>query len=99
MYFTSRQFPQLENLSIKQRTEIVRQAVLLLSTPKKTLLNVFKLALLTPIFLLLANIDNWWLLIYLLIVGLLYPLITTPLTLHFVKDHIDEAKQKVLSNE
>ncbi len=97
LYFNSRQLPELHDVSLKQRNQIVQRAVALLSTPQKTALNIIKLLLLTPIFLLLANIDDWTLLIYLLIVGILYPLVTNPITLLFAKPNISQAKNEILA--
>jgi hypothetical protein len=99
MYFTSRNIPGLEGLKYTQRAQIVRLALSYLSVPQKTILNIIKLILLTPIFLILAKIDSWEILIYLLIVGFCYPLITTPITLYFAKQHIAKAKAEIVESK
>jgi len=96
MYFTSRNIPELSGLKYTQRAQIIRLALSYLSVPQKTILNIIKLVFLTPLFLILARIDSWEILIYLLIVGFCYPLITTPISLYFAKEHINKAKAEIL---
>jgi len=96
MYFTSRNIPELSGLKYTQRAQIIRLALSYLSVPQKTILNIIKLVFLTPLFLILARIDSWEILIYLLIVGFCYPLITTPISLYFAKQHINKAKAEIL---
>lgn len=98
MYFSTKNIPELDGLSVRQRQEVIHLAVANLPASKKITLNVVKIACLTPIFLLLANIESWWLLLYLLIVGLCYPLITTPLTLMFIKPLLKEARGEFENN-
>lgn len=98
MYFSTKNIPELDGLSVRQRQEVIHLAVANLPASKKITLNVVKIACLTPIFLLLANIESWWLLLYLLIVGLCYPLITTPLTLMFIKPLLKEARVEFENN-
>jgi len=99
MYFTSRNIPELKGMKYTQRAHIIRLALNHLSVPQKTILNIIKLVFLTPIFLILAKIDSWEILIYLLIVGLCYPLITTPISLYFAQKHIKKAKTEYLSEQ
>ena len=94
MYFSTKNIPELNGLSIRQRQGVVNTAVSNLPAVKKVSLNVVKLAFLTPIFLLLANIESWWLLLYLLVVGLCYPLITAPLTLFFIRPLLSDARKE-----
>ncbi|MEI4548908.1 DUF6170 family protein [Pseudoalteromonas spongiae] len=98
MYFSTKNIPELDGLSVRQRQEVIHLAVANLPASKKITLNVVKIACLTPIFLLLANIESWWLLLYLLIVGLCYPMITTPLTLMFIKPLLKEARAEFENN-
>ncbi|MGB0860491.1 MAG: DUF6170 family protein [Pseudoalteromonas spongiae] len=98
MYFSTKNISELDGLSVRQRQEVIHLAVANLPASKKITLNVVKIACLTPIFLLLANIESWWLLLYLLIVGLCYPLITTPLTLMFIKPLLKEARAEFENN-
>lgn len=94
MYFSTKNIPELDRLSVRERQEVIHLAVANLPAGKKITLNVIKIACLTPIFLLLANIESWWLLLYLLIVGLCYPLITTPITLTFIKPLLANARKE-----
>ncbi|WP_042142332.1 MULTISPECIES: DUF6170 family protein [unclassified Pseudoalteromonas] len=98
MYFTSRNMPELKGLKYTQRAQIVRLALTHLSVPQKTILNILKLLLLTPIFLIIAKIDSWEIMFYLLIVGFCYPLITTPVSLHFAQKYIEQAKSEFFDN-
>ena len=98
MYFSTKNISELNGLSVKQRQDVIHKAVANLSAGKKITLNVVKIACLTPIFLLLANIESWWLLLYLLIVGICYPLITTPLTLMFIKPLLANARKELEAN-
>lgn len=98
MYFSTKNISELNGLSVKQRQEVIHKAVANLPAGKKITLNVVKIACLTPIFLLLANIESWWLLLYLLIVGICYPLITTPLTLMFIKPLLESARKELEAN-
>lgn len=91
--------PELQGLSISDRQQIVHMAIANLPAVKKVTLNVAKLAFLTPIFLLLANIESWYLLLGLLVVGLSYPLITTPLTLAFVRPFLSQARREFEKNK
>lgn len=99
MYFSTKNIPELAGLSVRERQEVIHLAVASLPAGKKITLNVVKIACLTPLFLLLANIDSWWLLLYLLIVGLCYPLITTPLTLTFIKPLLADARKEFESKK
>lgn len=99
MYFSTRNMPELQGLSISDRQAILHLAMTKLPATQKVTLNIIKILCITPIFLLLANIDSWWLLLYLLIVGVSYPIITTPITLFFVKPFISEAKQEFEINK
>ncbi|SFD62655.1 DUF6170 family protein [Pseudoalteromonas denitrificans] len=96
MYLTSRSIPELSGLKYTQRAQIIRLALSYLSVPEKTVLNLIKLLFLTPIFLILARIDSWEILIYLLITGICYPLITNPISIYFAKKYIDKAKAEFL---
>ena len=91
--------PELQGLSLNDRQQIVHIAIANLPAVKKVTLNVAKLAFLTPIFLLLANIESWYLLFGLLVVGLSYPLITTPLTLSFVRPFLSQARREFEKNK
>ena len=94
IYFTSRNIPQLQGLKYAERAEIIKLAQSNLSTPQKTVLNIIKLLFITPLFLLLANIESWWLLLYLFILGITYPVVTNPITFYFIRHTLDSAKDE-----
>jgi hypothetical protein len=94
MYFSTQKMPELNGLTLSERQQIVHMAITNLPAVKKVTLNITKIAFLTPIFLLLANIESWYLLIGLLFVGVSYPLITTPLTLTFVRPYLTQSRKE-----
>ena len=94
IFFTSRNIPQLKGLKYAERAEIIKLAQSNLTTPQKTVLNIIKLLFLTPLFLLLANIESWWLLLYLFFLGISYPIVTNPITYYFIRHTLKGAKEE-----
>lgn len=92
IYFTSRKIPALQGLKFTQRADIIKIALSYMSTPQKTILNILKLLIITPLFLILASVDGWHVLLYLVAVGLTYPLITNPLSYYFIRNNLERAK-------
>ncbi|MDP4982781.1 DUF6170 family protein [Pseudoalteromonas tunicata] len=99
IYFTSRNIPTLQGLKFTQRADIIKIALSYLSTPQKTILNILKLLIITPLFLVLASVDSWYVLLYLIGVGLSYPLITNPLSYHFIRNNVEKAKDDYFKNK
>ncbi len=92
MYFTSRHIPHLQGLKYIQRMQVIKLALSYLTAPQKIILNIIKLTFLIPIFMLLANIQSDWSFVYLMLVGLGYPLVTNPISFHFANKHIEQAR-------
>jgi len=63
IYFSSQNIPALQNLTIKQRRELIQKAEKKLSVPETLLLNLIKLAILVPMFLYLVWLDGWQLML------------------------------------
>ncbi|MFT5161742.1 MAG: ABC-type uncharacterized transport system permease subunit [Alteromonadaceae bacterium] len=95
MYLTSQHIPELAGLNLQQRMLVIKQAVALLGVPHKVLLNVLKLVILAHFFSVLARFEGWLLLPYLLVAGLVYPLITNPVTYLMVRPLLAKARQMV----
>jgi high-affinity K+ transport system ATPase subunit B len=79
-YLNSQRIPELAGLTFAQRMAVVRNAADSLSTPVKVALNIVKLVVLVPLFLLIARADGWMIVAYVVLLLLVYPLITRPLT-------------------
>lgn len=91
LYFSTNQFDQLSNYSFKERQEITAIAQRKVPATKKFVLNLLKLAILIPPFMLLANLDSWWFIIPLVFVLCSYFIVLRPLSLTFMSSHIDSA--------
>ncbi|MFC4700084.1 DUF6170 family protein [Glaciecola siphonariae] len=80
VYTSTKKIPGLENMSLPQRMALLEQAARKMTVPEKTLLNVLKLFVLIPVFVLLLRVvENWWSLAWAGLILLLYPLFVKPL--------------------
>lgn len=80
LYLNSQSIPELTGLSFAQRMEVIRKAADNLSVPTKITLNMIKLLVLVPLFLLIARADGWAIAGYIVLLIVAYPAITRPLT-------------------
>ena len=99
MTFFSSQVTPLKPFKIRQRQQIIALALSHLTPMQKISLRILKLLLLTPVFLSLAYIEGWLLLPALLLTGVAYPLLTTPLEIQFAKDHLQHAIKEFTQGE
>lgn len=90
-YFKSSQIPELKSYSFTQRAHIIKLAQAHFTVPDKFILNVSKLVVLSPIFVMVAQFEAWWMLLPMLVVGLCYPLITNPIQLNLAKKYLSKA--------
>lgn len=90
-YLKSSQIPELKAYSFTERATIIQQALTRLTVPEKFVLNISKLIILAPIFVMIARFQEWWMLIPMLITGICYPLITNPIQLNLARRHLDAA--------
>ena len=95
MYFTSHNIPALQGLKLQQRMLVVKQALSELPATKKIILNLLKIVILGHFFSIFARYQGWEMLPYLLVGGLLYPLITNPVTYHLVNKQLPAAREKL----
>ncbi|KMT66655.1 DUF6170 family protein [Catenovulum maritimum] len=93
-YFKSSQIPELENYSFKDRSQILAIALTFMTAPDKFILNLLKLLIITPVFILAARAAEWWVLIPMLLAGIFYPIITTPVQLTLSAKYIEKALKK-----
>ncbi|WP_372760270.1 DUF6170 family protein [Pseudoalteromonas sp.] len=98
IFFTS-QLNELKHLKIRQRQYVIALALSMLSPTSKVLLRVVKLLLLSPFFFMFVVFEGWLLLPFLLLAGLAYPLLTTPIEINFAKKHLTAALQQYQQGE
>jgi hypothetical protein len=80
VYTSTKKIPGLENMTLPERMDVLDQASRKMTVPEKTLLNVLKLFVLIPVFvMLLRTVENWWSLAWALLILALYPLFVKPL--------------------
>ncbi len=90
VFFTS-QVEELSHLKVRQRQQIIATALSMLTPLSKVWLRVIKLLLLTPVFASLIYIEGWLMLPALLLTGLSYPLLTTPVEIAFARPYLTDA--------
>ncbi|ASD66470.1 hypothetical protein [Pseudoalteromonas piscicida] len=91
MHFRLSQIEQLRAFKLRDKQVILRLALSHLDAKTKVVLRVAKLLLLTPFFASLVVFEGWLLLPVLLVAGLIYPLLTTPLEIQFGKPKLTQA--------
>jgi hypothetical protein len=89
--FFSSQVDALKHLKIRERQTVIAIALSMLSPGNKVLLRLSKLLLLSPFFLIFTVFEGWLLVPFLILGGLGYPLLTTPIEILFAKKHLSEA--------
>lgn len=100
LYWNSQSLPELRGLNFRQRMAVIRRASDLLPVPKKLLLNLLKLLVLIPPFMAIARASSVVeaLLLALLLV-LVYPLLTRPLTFVLVGPLLAQARKQLMSTD
>jgi len=79
-YFSTHTIPALKGLPLQERITRLNKAAMRLSVPEKTLLNVLKLLVFVPVFVLIfQTASNWTSLLWAGLVFLLYPLLIKPI--------------------
>ncbi len=95
--FSTNQIKELDGFSVKERQQIVAEAMTKLTVPQKLVLNLIKLALLIPPFIYLARQD-WGTLALTLAISLLgYLVVMKPIAFKFCSKAII-AKSKAFKN-
>jgi hypothetical protein len=79
-YFLTRQLPGLAGLPLSARLAKIQQAEKRLTSPEKLLLNVIKLLIIIPLFVLILRTgEDLWSLLWAFLVVLTYPILLKPL--------------------
>lgn len=79
-YFSTRDIPSLNDLPVHERFRYINDALKRLSVPEKTLLNVFKLLVIVPVFaLVLRTASDWTSILWAALIILCYPFFIRPL--------------------
>lgn len=82
-------------MPLTERMRILEQAARKMSVPEKTLLNVLKLFVIIPVFVLLLRVvENWWSLAWAALILLLYPLVVKPLQYSISAKYLPKTIQK-----
>jgi hypothetical protein len=80
LYFSTKQIPQLQHLTLTQRLAAIQLAQSKLIGPEKLLLNVLTMLIVIPIFIFIIQTStNWTAIIWALLVTLLYPALVKPM--------------------
>lgn len=95
MYFSSQNIPELKGLKFGQRMQVIRSATEQVPIPQKLLLNLLKLAILIPLFLVIAQWDSWQSTVTIAVLLAAYPLLTRPLTFALCRPHLQQARIKL----
>lgn len=99
MWFDSRKVTELEGLNYKQRMQAIRLAYTKSEIWHKAALNLSKFALLAPVFFWIARHQDWSSFGLALVTFFLYPILTKPITIFFVRPQLESAVKDVLANE
>jgi hypothetical protein len=95
MHFTSQHIPELAGLNFQQRMQVIKQAISKLPVPRKILLNVIKIIILAHFFSVLSRFEGWLMLPYLLLAGLIYPLVINPVTFTLTRRYLVQAREAI----
>ncbi|MEW6996867.1 DUF6170 family protein [Colwelliaceae bacterium BS250] len=90
-YFSSKQFKQLQDYCFADRQSIIALATDKIKPVARITLNILKLAIIIPPFMMLANLNSWLFILPLGFVLVSYFIIVRPLSLFFIAKHIDQA--------
>jgi len=74
--------------------QVVRMAADKLAVPVKISLNILKLIILSVLFILVARAEGWAILGYALLLIVVYPLITRPITFFLCRDQFDKIRRQ-----
>lgn len=99
LYLNSRSIPELAGLSFPQRMAVIRKAADNLAVPTKISLNILKLLILVPLFLLIARANGWAIAGYILLLVVLYPLITRPVTFALCRKDFSRVRSQLYPAE
>lgn len=95
LYFTTRQIPQLKDLSMPQRMARLKAAENRLTAPEKLLLNVFKLLIIVPVFVFILRVgEDWLALLWAALFILAYPFLLKPIQYSMCAKYLPHPKEQ-----
>jgi hypothetical protein len=95
LYFSSKQIPTIQHLSLPQRLDALQAAQKKLTGPEKLLLNLLKLVILIPVFVLILQVsNNWFALLWALLVSLLYPIFIKPIEFSLCAKYLSQSNSQ-----
>ena len=95
LYFSTRQIPQLQDMTLVERLEQINLAQKKLIGPEKLLLNILKLCILIPVFVfILQSAENWLSLVWALLVALFYPILLKPIQYGICAKYIPQVSKQ-----
>jgi hypothetical protein len=93
LYFSSKQIPQLRDLSLTERLAAMQLAQNKLVGPEKLLLNVLKMLVVIPVFIFIIQTStNWMAIVWALLVTLLYPAVVKPVQYTLCAKYIPQSQ-------
>ena len=96
LYFSTKQIPQLQHLSLTQRLAAIQLAQNKLIGPEKLLLNVLKMLIVIPVFIFIVQTATDWMAIaWALLVTLLYPMLVKPVQFGLCAKHIPQPQHQL----
>lgn len=96
-YFSSNQIPTLNQFNINERQHIIHLAKQQFTTVEKLIINLIKLCLIAPIFLLIAQQTGLMILAPIPLFFIGYFLLVQPISLQFVERHLTKSIDKFKS--
>lgn len=94
LYLNSQSIPELKGLTFAQRMQVIRAAADRLPVPTKILLNVIKLIILSVLFIFIARAEGLAILGYIIVLIVVYPLVTRPLTFYLCRSQLLTVRRK-----
>ena len=95
MFFSTRQIPQLQSLSLSQRLDALRKAEQKMTAPERLLLNLCKLIIIIPVFVLILRVEeSWYSLLWAGLFILAYPLLLKPLQYSMSVKYLPDVTKK-----
>lgn len=91
IFFSSKNIPALQPYSLAERRAILAIAADKLITPEKLVLNIIKLLILIPPFIMMARMDSWLFILPLGFVLVAYFAVMKPIGLNFQLKYLDKA--------
>lgn len=95
MFFNTRKLPEFSGLNYRERMQALALAKSKLPLPKNAVLQTIKFLLFVPVFFLIANVQSWFVIPWIVLFFLLYPIVTKPLTLLFVRSYLAESVEEI----